>query len=315
MPPVDRNTPKRAQSSESSYSLVEFMREFPNDAACLNWLWRERCSEDGEHAECPKCERVRKFHKVNDRPAWDCDSCGFHMHPTAGTIFHKSSTSLHLWFFAMHLITSTRGGISAKQLERELGVTYKTAWRMFNLIRNELMADDAVPLTGAVEADETAWGGRPKVSMTRGMTMSEAQKFAKARKVGVLAIVERGGRVRAFVQPREGALATVSLHVDPKATVYTDEWAGYNSLHTTHPKHHTINHSDRVYAIRGTHTQTVEGFFGNVKRGISGVYHNVSVKWLQGYLNEYTWRYNHRSDATPMFLTLLSRAADDVATS
>jgi transposase-like protein len=291
---------------------MEFMREFPDDAACLEWLWRERCSEDGSHAECPKCERVRKFHKVNDRPAWDCDSCGFHMHPTAGTIFHKSSTSLHLWFFAMHLITSTRGGISAKQLERELGVTYKTAWRMFNLIRNELMTDDATPLTGAVEADETAWGGRPKVSMTRGMTMSEARKFAKARKVGVLAMVERGGRVRALVQPREGALATVSLHVDPKATVYTDEWAGYNALHTTHPKHHTINHSDRVYAIRGTHTQTVDGFFGNVKRGIGGVYHNVSAKWLQGYLNEYTWRYNHRSDATPMFLTLLSRAADDV---
>ena len=289
------------------------MREFPNDAVCLEWLWRERCSEDGEHAECPQCERVRKFHKVKDRPAWDCDSCGFHMHPTAGTIFHKSSTSLHLWFFAMHLITSTRGGISAKQLERELGVTYKTAWRMFNLIRNELMTDDATPLTGAVEVDETAWGGRPKVSMTRGMTMPQAQTFAKTRKVGVLAMVERGGKVRAYVQPREGALATVSLHVDPKATVYTDEWAGYRSLHQTHPAHYTIRHTDRIYASGHVHTQTVEGFFGNVKRGISGVYHNVSVKWLQGYLNEYTWRYNHRSDAAPMFLTLLSRAADDVA--
>jgi transposase len=315
MSPVNRNEPKRAPSSESSYSLMEFMREFPNDAACLQWLWRERCSEDGEHAECPKCERMRKFHKVADRPAWDCDSCGFHMHPTAGTIFHKSSTSLQLWFFAMHLITSTRGGISAKQLERELGVTYKTAWRMFNLIRNELMTDEVVPLTGAVEVDETAWGGRPKASMTRGMTMPQAQTFAKARKVGVLAMVERGGKVRTIVQPREGALATVSLHVDPKATVYTDEWAGYRSLHMTHPAHFTIRHTDKVYASGHVHTQTVEGFFGNVKRGISGVYHNVSVKWLQGYLNEYTWRYNHRSDATPMFLTLLSRAADDVATS
>ena len=168
MPPVDRNTPKRAQSSESSYSLVEFMREFPNDAACLNWLWRERCSEDGEHAECPKCERVRKFHKVNDRPAWDCDSCGFHMHPTAGTIFHKSSTSLHLWFFAMHLITSTRGGISAKQLERELGVTYKTAWRMFNLIRNRLMTQDYQgPLSGEVGSGrDLCWWEAARVVQT-----------------------------------------------------------------------------------------------------------------------------------------------------
>jgi len=148
--------------------------------------------------------------------------------------------------------------------------------------------------------------------MTRGMTMPQAQTFAKARKVGVLAMVERGGKVRAYVQPREGALQTVSLHVDPKATVYTDEWAGYKSLHQTHPAHYTIRHTDRIYASGHVHTQTVEGFFGNVKRGISGVYHSVSTKWLQGYLNEYTWRYNHRDDGTPMFLTLLSRAAGDV---
>src|SRR3954463_13083351 len=162
MPPVDRNKPIRAKSSESQYSLMEFMREFPDDATCLEWLWRERCSENGTHAECPKCERTRKFHKVADRPAWDCDSCGYHLHPTAGTIFHKSSTSLHLWFYAMHLMTSTRCGISAKQLERELGVTYKTAWRMANLIRNQLMADDGEVLDGPVEIDETYVGGKKR---------------------------------------------------------------------------------------------------------------------------------------------------------
>lgn len=142
MPPVDRNKPVRAKGSDSSYSLMEFVREFPDDAACLRWLWETRCSADGERAHCPKCDRERKFHKVSDRPAWDCDSCGYHLHPTAGTIFHKSSTSLHLWFYGIYLMTSTRCGISAKQLERELGVTYKTAWRMFNKIRNVLMADD-----------------------------------------------------------------------------------------------------------------------------------------------------------------------------
>ena len=146
---------------------MEFMREFPDDATCLEWLWRERYSEDGSHAECPSCERVRKFHKVNDRPAWDCDSCGHHLHPLAGTIFQKSSTSLHLWFFAMYLMTSTRCGISAKQLERELGVTYKTAWRMANLIRNELMEQDDEPLSGDVEADETYIGGKPRAAQLR----------------------------------------------------------------------------------------------------------------------------------------------------
>ena len=106
--------------------------------------------------------------------------------------------------------------------------------------------------------------------MTRGMSMPEAQTFSKARKTGVVAMVERGGNVRAYVQPREGSLETVSQHIDPKATVYTDEWAGYRHLHSTHPAHLTIRHTDRVYASGDVHTQTIEGFFGNIKNGIAG---------------------------------------------
>lgn len=146
MPPVDRNNPKRGKASDSTYSLMEFMQDYPDDATCLEWLWRERFSEDGHTAYCPKCDQTRRFHRVRSRPSWSCDHCGKHLHPTQGTIFEKSSTSLHLWFYAMYVMTSTRCGVSAKQLERELGVTYKTAWRMFNLIRNELMADDGPPL-------------------------------------------------------------------------------------------------------------------------------------------------------------------------
>jgi transposase len=310
MSKVNRNDPKRSKASESQYSLMEFSREFPDDAACLEHLWRSRFSEDGNHAYCPKCDRERKFHRVASRPSWSCDSCGHHIHPTAGTIFHKSATSLHLWFYVMYVMTSTRCGVSAKSIEREIGVGYKTAWRMCNLIRTHLMEqDDSSKLTGSVEADETAYGGKPKASMTRGMSQSEVQKFAKARKTGIVAMVERGGRVRAYVTPREGALETVSLHVDPKATVYTDEWAGYTKLHTTHPTHHTIKHTDRVYASGDVHTQTIEGFFGNVKNGIAGNYHGVSVKWLQSYVNEYAWRYNHRDSGRAMFDALLWRSA------
>jgi transposase-like protein len=158
--------------------------------------------------------------------------------------------------------------------------------------------DDQWPLKGDVEADETAYGGKPKAGMTRGMSMPEAQTFAKARKTGVVAMVERGGRVRAYVQPREGALATVSQHIDPKATVYTDEWAGYRNLHSTHPAHLTIRHTDRVYASGDVHTQTIEGF-----------YHGVSAKWLQSYLNEFVWRYNHRDGGRTMFDHLVNQAA------
>src|SRR5919112_5883985 len=195
MAPVDRKNPVRCTSSESQYSLMEFMREFPNDDACLEWLWRNRYSPDGTYAECPKCETERAFKKYETSPrrqSWTCQGCGYHLHPTAGTIFHKSSTSLHLWFYAMHLMTSTRCGISAKQLERELGVTYKTAWRMANLIRNQLMVDtDDRPLFGTVEVDETSIDGKPRQHFA---TRSEAALYRERSRATVLAAVERGGR-------------------------------------------------------------------------------------------------------------------------
>jgi transposase-like protein len=146
MSQVDRDNPKRAESSDSDESLMEFVRRFPDDDACMEFLWRERFSKDGEHALCPNCEEVTPFKayatKQRRGKARTCTRCGTHMSVLAGTIFEGSSTSLHLWFYAMYLMASTRCGISAKQLERELGVTYKTAWRMFKKIRTELMNDD-----------------------------------------------------------------------------------------------------------------------------------------------------------------------------
>lgn len=180
MPPANRNSPQRGIGSESSYSLMEFMRDYPDDATCLEFLWRERYAPDGHRTDCPTCKQTRKFHKVKERPAWDCDYCGHHLHPLAGTIYEKSSTSLHLWFYAIFLMTSTRCGISAKQLERELGVTYKTAWRMFNKIRNELMAEDDFLLAGEVEIDETSVDGKPRKKqgiIKKPETRSEAAKL------------------------------------------------------------------------------------------------------------------------------------------
>lgn len=203
MPKVDRNNPKTSKASDSTYSLMQFMQDWPDDKTCLDFLWRKRFSTDGEHASCPKCERTRKFHRVASRPSYSCDTCGHHIHPTSGTIFHRSATSLHLWFYVSYLMTSTRCGVSAKHVEREIGVGYKTAWRMCNLIRNQLMAqDDSTPLDGTVEADETAYGGRPKASMTRGMTKGEAQHFGKSRKVGVVGD-GRARRDRPRIRPAE----------------------------------------------------------------------------------------------------------------
>src|SRR4051794_26876729 len=211
MSKVDRNNPKRSTASESSYSLMEFMRDFPDDATCLEFLWHQRFANDSDQAQCPKCERLRKFHKVRSRPSWSCDTCGLHVHPTAGTIFHRSATSLHLWFYAMYLMTSTRCAVSAKHLERELGVTYKTAWRMANLIRNQLMTqDDEPPLSGKVEADETFFGGKPRAAEQRAAKRNvryprQAGGRARKPKVSAFGAVERGGRVRAVVVPDSSA--------------------------------------------------------------------------------------------------------------
>lgn len=146
------------------YSVADFQTEFPTDEACLAWLWRQLHSEDGSAAHCPKCDRRRRFHRVKSRQSYSCDSCGHHIHPTAGTIFHKSTTPLRLWFHAVFLLSRTRCGISAMQLKREIGVTYKTAWRMFNAIRQMLQDDDDSPLAGEVEVDETTWGGKIRAS-------------------------------------------------------------------------------------------------------------------------------------------------------
>ncbi len=301
--------------------MMEFMQAYPDDVACLDRLWRARFAPDGHHAKCPRCERERKFHRTRTRAAYTCDTCGLHLHPMKGTIFEKSTTSLHLWFYAMYLMTSTRCGISAKQLERELGVTYKTAWRIFNKIRNELMDDDDEPLRGDIEADETSVDGKPRKPHGKNTQIaigppvnrrSEAQKLRERSRATVFAAVERGGRVRATVLPsRRGPRLKETLieWVEPESIIITDEWPAYNGLDQHFIAHSRINHSTGVYVQGDTHTNTIEGFFGHLKPAIKGTYRKVSHRWLQGYLNEFTWRRNARLEPGSMFEQLLQRAA------
>jgi transposase-like protein len=190
-----------------------------------------------------------------------------------------------------------------KQLERELGVHYKTAWRMFNKICNELMEGDEWPLKGEVEIDETSWRGRPRRKLR---TRKEQAQWREA-KTTVLGIVERGGKVRLRViasrrgEPLGGA---VRANVNPDSIIFTDVWRPYRPRRPEFKDHRVINHSAGAYVEGDVHTNTIEGFFGNLKTGMCGAYKKVSAKWLQSYLDEYAWRHNQRREPRGMFFAL-----------
>jgi transposase-like protein len=264
---------------------------------CLEWL-KNYLYPDGIF--CKTCEKITKHHKVASRRSYSCQVCGHHVHPTADTIYHKSSTPLRLWFYAVYLMASTRCGISAKQLERELGVTYKTAWRMFKQIRT-MLADDTQMLRGQVEVDETYVGGRKKGGK-RGR--------GSENKTIVAGAVERKGSVVARVVPNVQAKTLVPFvqeKVLPSSLVYTDELPSYNSLKYKGFQHKRVHHAAKVYVVGDAHTNSIEGFWSLVKGGIRGVYHSVSSKYLQNYFNEYAFRYNRRNDITPMFISFLKQ--------
>ena len=284
------------------YTINDFNRDYPDEDACLERL-RNRRYPDGR--TCEKCQRETKYHCDTGRRSYSCQFCGHHVHPTAGTIFHKSTTSLRLWFYAVFKMGSTHCGISAKQLERELGVTYKTAWRMFHQIRKMLTDDDDQRLSGTVEADETYVGGRRR-GTKRGRPVQASHKTP------VLGMAQRKGQVVATAIPNTKR-ATVMPHVQkkvlPETTIYTDEYRVYDNLNWQGYRHSRVRHAEEIYVAGDVHTNTIGGFWSLLKRGIAGVYHSVSAKHLQSYLNEYAFRYNHRKDEQPMFLTMLSRVS------
>lgn len=283
----------------TKFTIHDFNRLFPDEEACLDLLLGLIYPEG---VTCRTCEKVTKHHRLTNRKAYSCDYCGTHVYPLAGTIFEKSSTPLKSWFYAMYLMSSTRCGISAKQLERELGVTYKTAWRMFKQIR--MLLDETVQVAGEVEIDETYVGGRRRNGQ-RGRPSRESHKTP------VIGVVERGGKVAALVTrdaSKASVMPIVESRVLPKSMIYTDEWRAYDGLTKKGYEHKRIAHAEKVYVVGNVHTNTIEGFWSLLKNGIRGVYHSVSAKHLQSYVNEYAFRYNHRSDSTAMFSLIQAQA-------
>jgi predicted RNA-binding Zn-ribbon protein involved in translation (DUF1610 family) len=274
----------------------QFDARFPTDDACLDHLMQVRY---GRRFECPKCGKLSTFYRVKARRSYECEwRCGNQIYPTAGTPFERTRTSLKDWFFVMWLFCASRNGVAAKEVQRELGVTYKTAWRMCHLIRAYMgYVDGDWPVGGGggavVEADKAFIGGHDK----RGQDDKKV----------VLGMLERGGDVvtKHIPSRHQRDVHPVMLqYVKLGSRVMTDDAPQFRILADDFEVQ-TVNHRKGEYVRGEVHTNSLEGFWANLKRGINGTYIHVSAKHLQKYLWEFEYRHNMRRAPHLMLDTLL----------
>lgn len=276
------------------YTFKAFQAEFPNDKACLDRIMQ--IMYGGTEFACPNCKAVSKFHALSKRRAYSCDRCGYHIYPCVGTIFEKSRTKLTHWFFALYLITSTRHGVAAKELQRQIGCTYKTAWRMAHELR-KLMAqadDNRHILSGHVEVDETIVGGY--------QSRHDSRRKGSNKSI-VLGLKERGGFLRSGLIPdikRSTLDPHIRHNVEPGSTISTDEWPGYNDLKNAYELGR-VNHHLKEYVNGIHHVNSLEGHWSLLKRSIKGTHVHVSGKHLWKYVSEFSYRHNMRESHYAMF--------------
>jgi len=286
------------------YTIDNFNNEYPDNDSCLEWL-KNFLYPAGIvciNTKCKKFNEITPHHRIKGRKCYSCDYCGNHVYPMAGTIFEGSTTPLKYWYHAIYIMSSTRCGISAKQLQREIGVTYKTAWRMFNKIR-DMLFQQPVKKKGTFEADETYVGGRR-------LGTGKVGRGAENKSI-VFGIVNRKGRLvcKKIANVKSNTLIPlIEENVTPEAIIYTDEFPSYRKLSKLGYTHEFIRHLDKVYVLDDVHTNSIEGFWSLFKRGINGVYHSVSKKHLQKYINEYVFRYNNRDNVETMFYQMMAYA-------
>ena len=282
------------------FTITQFNAQYPTDEACLQFMFKTRYST---LRQCPGCEKCAKFHRVKSRKCYVCQWCGYQLHPLADTIFHKSDTSLKSWFYAIFLFANSKNGVAAKEFERQLGVTYKTAWRMAKQIR-VLFKSPARKLSHTVEMDDTYIGGVRPGKRGRG----------SAGKSIVLGAVQREGRVAASVVSNLSAETVrpfIEKHIQQGTALMTDEFTTYHKTRKGYT-HRAVNHSSGLFVRGKVHTNTIEGFWSQLKRSLSGTYHAVSPKYLQHYVDEFAYRYSKRAWPTSLFFPMLARAGRPV---
>lgn len=283
---------------------MDLQKDFPTEETCLAWILEWRFPNG---VLCKVCRRVTKHYPEKERRSYACGSCGNHLHPTAGTIFHRSRLPLTQWFYAMYLITSAKAGVPATQIQRHLGVTYKTAWRMMHQIRKLMQSKDA-PFSREVEVDESYL--HPNVYKRSSARKKYGPTGARKGQV-IFGIVERGGKAKAWHVKAPGTRVLIPLiteHVQKGSIIYSDSYGAYRTLNQRGYHHFTTNHSIGQFVDGRNYTQNIENVWSHMKRGIKGVYRHVSPKYLQAYIDEFTWRFSYRKSKMPFWSLLVQLA-------
>lgn len=244
---------------------------------------------------CPHCGSMEGHYAIQGKSArpglWKCKDCREQFTVTVGTVFERSKIPLHKWLQAVYLLCSSKKGMSSKQIERMLGVTYKTAWFMTHRIREAMTSNPDGLLGGGggtVEADETYWGNNKR-------TVGPGRGYA--HKMKVVSLVERGGKVRSFHVGDVKASTIKEIlvsNVDKSANLMTDEASQYVKVGREFASHEVVHHGSKEYSRGTAHTNTIEGYFSIFKRGLVGTYHKCGEQHLKRYASEFDFRYNHR---------------------
>jgi transposase-like protein len=274
-----------------SLTVKEFFSKFPDDDTCILHVMDLRY---GRVRNCLGCGQPTEYYKLAKRPAFSCKLCGHHIYPCAGTPFERTRTPLQLWFYAIYLFTTSRHGVPAKELQRQLGVTYKTAWRIGHEIRKfmgKVDGDDG--LSGTVEIDEAYVGGNDHKTGRPGKDSS---------KTAIFGMVERGGDVMTQVVPNvrmETLAPIIEQNIEKGTLINSDEYMGYRTLNGLGYKHSTVQHRRKQYVNGATHTNTIEGFWSHFKCSMKGTHRSISRKHMQKYLVEFEFRFNLRGSQAP----------------
>lgn len=298
-------------------NFIEFLEKFPTEEKVIEHFVSVRYKKG---IKCNHCGSKKVYQRKKTPKLFDCNGCGGTFSVLKGTIFEKTTTDLRKWMYAIHLFLNGKKGISGYQLQREIKVTYKTAWRMLHCIRTAMGNKELQKFNKTIiEMDETYVGGKPCKNKNHDNNDDDIKRGRGTKKTPVVGVMDRLNKEIyakvAKANAKGKKLSGIQLLdildkfcKDEKSIVITDEFKGYNPLSKkTNHIHLRIDHS-KAYSNGFIHTNNIESFWAILKRGIYGIYHHVSVEWLQNYVNEFCFRFNHRKNSGVMFDLVLTQA-------